>query len=457
MRPLINKVATFPEQATMYVAGNVTDVLQGTVTATDLKQQNPAEILFALGTGSFHGKEAIGEAMIFNGQVYIKLPGDKNSVIIENSEVLLKTPFSVGIETGNAPTTIYHFKSKKGKTIGEIYQNILSRYNGTLAIFAQASFSTLETTVLCKPPIFKELMTAPENKDKYLAYQRENGPVQAICFGVVTAQQNLTDSPLLNKVFYVNPEAKIQGGYLSYTQLLKVEHTLNLSPRRPLEEIFAEAGQARVKDLRHLLDQSICTEALLVVYQINEITEYSHFLRTKMVDIATLDPSILLDIRYATTNNFTGQEIYPSAKCYFQQDIAQRLVRVNTALRKQGLRLKIFDGYRPLSVQYHLWEIMPNTKFIANPATGSIHNRGAAVDCTLAQADGTSLPMPSDYDDFSEKAYPSFQGCSEVAKANRALLEKVMVAEGFKPIATEWWHFDGPNWQQYPIVDLPMQ
>ena len=175
-----------------------------------------------------------------------------------------------------------------------------------------------------------------------------------------------------------------------------------------------------------------------------------------MVDIKAMDPTILLDIRYATTNNFTGQKIYSSNKGYLQPDIAQRLVRVNGALKKQNLRLKIFDAYRPLSVQYRLWQIMPNEKFIANPATGSNHNRGAAVDCTLARADGTSLPMPSDFDDFSEMAYRSYQGGSETAKANRALLEKVMAAEGFKPLASEWWHFDGPNWQKYPITDLSL-
>lgn len=182
-----------------------------------------------------------------------------------------------------------------------------------------------------------------------------------------------------------------------------------------------------------------------------------------LVEPSRLDKSIVLDIRYATDNNFTGQKVYPAARCYLRAGIAERLLRVQAALRSQGLGLKVFDCYRPFSVQERFWSIMPDERYVLEPVRkngvivkSSRHNKGAAVDVTLVDARGVELPMPTGYDDFSTKAHRDDVSASPEARKNSLLLEKAMAAQGFEPLPTEWWHFDGPGWQQYPPLDLPL-
>ena len=173
-----------------------------------------------------------------------------------------------------------------------------------------------------------------------------------------------------------------------------------------------------------------------------------------LVDVQKRIPGVVLDIRYATTNNFTGKQIYPSARCYLRKQTADKLAMVQQELKSQGLGLKLFDGYRPLSAQRKLWEIVPDSRYIADPAKGSKHNRGAAVDLTLVDKNGKELAMPTPYDDFTEKAHWNYQNLPQEAIRNRTLLRQIMEKHGFKGISTEWWHFDDRNWEQYEILDL---
>jgi beta-N-acetylhexosaminidase/D-alanyl-D-alanine dipeptidase len=181
------------------------------------------------------------------------------------------------------------------------------------------------------------------------------------------------------------------------------------------------------------------------------------------VEPSSLDKTLVLDMRYATANNFSGQAVYPSGRCFLRADIAKRLLAVQAELRKQGLGLKLYDCYRPFSVQERFWAIVPDERYVARPekkdgviVLGSKHNRGAAVDVGLVDARGEELPMPSGFDDFTEKAHRDYQGASAEAIRNRGVLEAAMAAQGFEPLPTEWWHFDGPGWQGYDMLDLPL-
>ena len=119
-----------------------------------------------------------------------------------------------------------------------------------------------------------------------------------------------------------------------------------------------------------------------------------------LADVGRLDPSIIQDIKYATADNFTGQVLYPSARCLLRDPVAWRLLRVHRNLRSQGLGLKVFDCYRPIEVQRKMWSIYPDADYVANPVSGSRHNRGASVDVGLVDASGRELPMPSRFDEF---------------------------------------------------------
>ncbi len=182
-----------------------------------------------------------------------------------------------------------------------------------------------------------------------------------------------------------------------------------------------------------------------------------------LVEPVRLAPSMLLDIRYATANNFTGQPVYPSARCFLRADIARRLSAVQARLQSQGLGLKVFDCYRPFSVQEIFWKIMPDERYVLEPVRkdgkmvkSSRHNRGAAVDVTLVDSSGAEMPMPTEYDDFSDRAHRGSPNASPEAARNSTLLEQAMKAQGFIPLSTEWWHFDGPGWEAFEPLDLPL-
>lgn len=176
-----------------------------------------------------------------------------------------------------------------------------------------------------------------------------------------------------------------------------------------------------------------------------------------LVELTTLDNSIRLDIRYATENNFVGKKVYPEARAFMQKPAARALVRVHRKLKKQGLGLVIFDGYRPWSITKLFWEVTPEDKrkFVANPERGSKHNRGCAVDLSIFDlAMGELLDMPSGYDEFTERASPEYIGGTEKQRANRDMLRRMMEAEGFTVNPNEWWHFDYKDWEKYAIYDI---
>lgn len=175
----------------------------------------------------------------------------------------------------------------------------------------------------------------------------------------------------------------------------------------------------------------------------------------QLVDVRKIHPRIVIDVRYASTNNFMKKAVYTSARCLLQKPVAERLSRVQARLEKEGLGLKIFDAYRPLSAQWELWKIVPNPTFVADPRKGSKHNRGAAVDVTLVDSLGNELAMPTEYDEFVKAARSTYDKLPTPVLENRAKLHNAMKAEGFIPNPSEWWHFDDKDWKKFPVLDVP--
>ncbi len=185
--------------------------------------------------------------------------------------------------------------------------------------------------------------------------------------------------------------------------------------------------------------------------------EQGHLRKPELVELVKLDKTIKLDIRYATTNNFTGRAVYTETRAFLQRPAADALVRVSKKVRQQGYGLVVFDGYRPWAVTKIFWDITPADKrdFVADPAKGSRHNRGCAVDLSLYELQtGREVEMPSAYDEMTERAHIDYQGGEPAARRLRALLRNAMEAEGFKVYALEWWHYDYKDWRAYPILNL---
>lgn len=185
--------------------------------------------------------------------------------------------------------------------------------------------------------------------------------------------------------------------------------------------------------------------------------EEGTFRAPDLVELIRLDRTLKLDVRYATANNFAGRAVYAEARAFLQRPAAEALVRASRALRKRGYGLAVFDGYRPWSVTKLFWEITPADKkqFVADPAKGSRHNRGCAVDLTLYDLKtGRQVSMPGEYDEMSERSHINYAGGTAEQRRLRDLLRAAMEAEGFKPYEPEWWHYDFKDWRQYPILNL---
>ncbi|MCS7080736.1 MAG: M15 family metallopeptidase [Chloracidobacterium sp.] len=182
------------------------------------------------------------------------------------------------------------------------------------------------------------------------------------------------------------------------------------------------------------------------------------FRPSELVEIIRLDPTIKLDIRYATANNFVGRPVYDEARAFLQRPAAEALVKAHQWLKTQGYGIVVFDGYRPWRVTKLFWDLTPPDKrnYVADPAKGSLHNRGCAVDVSLYDLrTGEIVTMPSEYDEMSERAHPDYTGGTEEQRRLRDLLRSAMERFDFKVHRYEWWHFDYKDWRLYRVQDIP--
>jgi D-alanyl-D-alanine dipeptidase len=173
------------------------------------------------------------------------------------------------------------------------------------------------------------------------------------------------------------------------------------------------------------------------------------------VDVKSVIPDAVLDLRYATPNNFTGKQVYPVARCKLRRAVAERLARAATALRAQHRHLLIWDCYRPMAIQEVFWKLVPDERYVANPRKGSRHSRGAAVDLALVDDQDKPVPLPTTFDEFSEAAHRD-RALAGADGAEARRLAAAMTDAGFVGMPTEWWHYDAPDAASYPLSDEPL-
>jgi D-alanyl-D-alanine dipeptidase len=220
------------------------------------------------------------------------------------------------------------------------------------------------------------------------------------------------------------------------SQSVDTAKSFRITPLRPVAELRAEALKA------------------------SPPKETGDFLPTDLVELVKLDPTIKLEIRYATTNNFMGTKMYTQPRAFLQRPAAEAVVRANKKLKAQGFGLLIHDGYRPWYVTKMFWDATPDDKkiFVANPAEGSKHNRGCAVDLSMYDLKtGKAVSMPSGYDEMSPRAFSDYSGGTAKQNEHRAILKKAMESEGFTVNPKEWWHFDYKDWKRYRIGNVDFQ
>jgi zinc D-Ala-D-Ala dipeptidase len=213
-------------------------------------------------------------------------------------------------------------------------------------------------------------------------------------------------------------------------------------------------GIYRIKPLRPISELRV--EAL----QATPPAESGDFRSSDLVDLAALDPTLRFDIKYATADNFLSTPVYTQARAFLQRPAAEAALRAHRRLRPLGYGILVHDAYRPWFVTRIFWDATPEHQrdYVADPAQGSRHNRGCAIDVTLYDLK-TSRPveMPSVYDEFTERAWPGYTGGSADARRLRDLLRQTMEAEGFTVYDKEWWHFDYRDWRRYRIENIPFE
>ncbi|MBN9661684.1 MAG: M15 family metallopeptidase [Acidobacteria bacterium] len=222
------------------------------------------------------------------------------------------------------------------------------------------------------------------------------------------------------------------GSVLIWVALLQAAF-FQIEPVRPVAELRAQALQLQPR------------------------AEKGEFLEADLAELTTLDPTIHLDIRYASTRNFLGTPVYTQARAFLQRPAAEALVRAHRRLNHEGYGILVHDGYRPWWVTWVFWEATPPAQhdFVADPAKGSRHNRGCAADITLYDLkSGAAVEMPSLYDEMSERAYPDYPGGTAAQRKLRGLLRDAMEKEGFQVYEYEWWHFDYKDWRRYRVANV---
>lgn len=178
----------------------------------------------------------------------------------------------------------------------------------------------------------------------------------------------------------------------------------------------------------------------------------------ELIDLEKFVPGLVMDIRYATTNNFTHEKIYNMAKAYARKPVAEALKKVQEELKPQGLGIKMFDAYRPYKATIKFYEVYRDTTYVASPYRGSRHNRGCALDLTVIDLKtGEELKMPTEYDSFKKEAWPSTPVSDPLIRRNRQLLIDIMTKYGFRVNGSEWWHYDFKGWKNFEVMDIDFE
>lgn len=399
---------------------------------TSFRQVDLRGVKAALGQGSasyLGSKET--QFIILNGRAFVQdplNPGDKLSV----SSNLLNARSLAGLSDSAAPMGIYYLPPGKSISIDSLYRGIEERNKGMFAVLGYVEMVGDHTA-----PWHRRML------DGMLLSKDKLRTTPAILFGINrSAGANGRSKPALRR-----------------THGLILTEGTDVGPVADPEKLTRKLAEASSDGrlVRPVASVARVVSATLLVYKISDLEPFARVISPPLVDVTEIDPTIAVELRYATHNNVAGKAIYPKdARPYLVADVAMRLKEVNAALQKKGYRLKIYDAYRPLSAHRQLYSRVRDSIYLADPWAGSYHCRGAAVDCTLVTIDGRDVEMPTGFDEFSPRAARSYQNVSPAARSHRAILEEAMKAEGFVPLPLEWWHFDAPGANLYPPLDVPL-
>ncbi len=451
------------------IHGSWDAVRSGELTPADFRPLSPPDLDAGLGLATVYGPRTAGWFVAGGRRLHVKSTDASIGFRNYSYESLARLGWAVGVARGVQPALriVAAGQPVSAMNLAEFTRRAVARAPATDAwlIAGQVHLPRAVGRALRLAPVGGHAMNgddSPENPARSFFGPVSEPDIWALL--VIVAVRPASGQPaaaaLREKVFGARGEADDGDLLIRAHYGVFLPPAPAIDPDAPFQRIWDQSVRSpqfpRIASVRQLLPDSTIDAAHVSVWAVGQVLPYDLYQEPKLVEVTALDPTIQTEQMWATGATLVNEPIYERPRLLLRREVAERLVRINARLKEQGYRLKLYDGYRPLSVTQRLWKLHPDPRYLASPTVGSRHNRGAAVDITLTDLAGNELEMPSKYLTFDITSHRTWEGMTPTARANMNLLTQAMRSEGFTTINEEWWHYDAPGWRDYPVLDVPL-
>jgi len=440
----------------------------GALAAADFQPVSPPSLGAALGLATVRKPDTAGWFLSVGRRVHLRTTNPQVDNETFSYESLAKMGWAVGVPADALPSARILWDSGRDSSLD--LEEFLARAAGEAAptgawlVAGIVDFEVVNGQALKRSPADGTAMTStydPSDPDRFFFSPVQETGLRTLMVALVVEGNPTGEVPrCLVRDFFPPFKARTEAGHLLRAHYAELSQPLPpIDPSLPVQamwEVQNWEDMPRVVTVREALGGSRVRAAHVAVYAIGSLPAFSLYEIPELVDLKEIDPTLQSEQRWATGNTFVTEPIYEKPRLLLRKEVAERIARINAGLKGQGLQLKIYDAYRPLSVTQRLFEMIPDHRYLAAPNVGSRHNRAAAVDVTLTDGQGRDLDMPSDYLVFDRSAHRDSPSMTPVQRRNVAILTEAMAAEGFGTINEEWWHYDAPGWVSYPVLDIPL-
>lgn len=459
-------------RSSAFVWGSWEFMTSGKMKLADFAPVSPSEIKAALGLATVYREDSAGWFVSVGERLSLRTTSEKLDRASFSYESFARLAWAVGVTKDARVSARILYDSGYQYPLdfnAMLYRAVREAPHADAWIVSgMADLGLMRGQSLRRSPAAGEPMTEtydPEQEDRFFFSPIEKNDT-SVLFAALVVKKNAdsTTARELSQRFFSEKELSRQDQpFLVRIHCAEFyDNEPIYDPSIPVSEMWDSVRNdndlhtPKVSSVRELLEGSTARRSHFNVFAIDEVVEYDLYETPVLVDVEKLDPTILTEQYWTTNTTFVGEVLYERPRFLLRPEVAEAIMRINQRLRDRGMRLKLFDAYRPLSITQKLYHKLPGTPYLAVPNRGSRHNRGAAVDCTITDMQGNELEMQSPYLRMGEEARRDYDNVSEAAEKNREFLTRVMAREGFTTILSEWWHYDAPNWQKYPVMDVPL-
>ena len=460
------------ETCEAFLTGSWADLATGKLTARDFQLVSPPDLGAALGLATVYGPDTAGWFVAGGRRVHVRTTDARRNNTTLSYESLARLAWAAGVAKDARPCArILWGKAALGSSmpLETFCAKAVDKAprTGAWLVAGLAEFSTLRGRALERSPAGTSItsMSASGNGERpfFQTASAENRRALFVALMLDSKRSSEAARSLAGRFFPPDPPVVSPGGFLLRTHYACFALPgPRIDPTKPFQAIWNAHNRTQLLDLPHVttvreaLEGTRIAKAYVSVYAISAVVPYALYQKPELMDPTEKDPSILIEQRLATANTPIGEPVYERPRILLRKPVAEAILRISRRARQQGCRLKIYDAYRPLSVSQRLYAKHPDVRYLAAPNVGSRHNRGAALDLTLTDSQGREIEMPSDYLTFDTRSHRNSPGMTAAARKNMELLTSFMATERFTTINEEWWHYDAPNWEQYPVMDEPL-